>query len=161
MPLSISAVIPAFNREAFLGDALESARRQTRAVDEIIVVDDASTDGTARVASSFSGVQVVRLSENRGAAGARNAGLGAARGDVIAWLDSDDIWLDDHTATLVSLLEQHPGAVVAFSGAEFFGQREGRWPLPSFPDEEPFDAPGVAFKQTGSPTVSSFPVGVG
>jgi glycosyltransferase involved in cell wall biosynthesis len=155
MPLSISAVIPAFNREAFLGDALESARRQTRAVDEIIVVDDASTDGTARVASSISGVQVVRLSENRGAAGARNAGLGAARGDVIAWLDSDDIWLDDHTATLVSLLEQHPGAVVAFSGAEFFGQREGRWPLPSFPDEEPFDALGVSFRQTVAPTFSA------
>jgi glycosyltransferase involved in cell wall biosynthesis len=152
MPLTISAIVPAFNREAFLGEALESACRQTLAVDEIIVVDDASNDATPRIASSFSAVQVVRLPENRGAAGARNAGLAVARGDVIAWLDSDDIWLEDHTATLVPLLEQHPGAVAAFSGAEFFGQRQGRWPLPSFPDEEPFDALEVSFRQTVAPT---------
>ncbi len=144
----ISAVIPAFNREAFVGDAIESVLRQDRPVDEIIVVDDASTDGTAEVAASFPLVQVIRLPGTRGTSGARNAAVAAARGDMLAWLDSDDVWLPDHTATVVSLLERHPTALVAFTGAEYFGQREGFWPRPDVPQEEPFDALPVAFRQT-------------
>jgi glycosyltransferase involved in cell wall biosynthesis len=148
MRLSVSAVIPAYNRERFIGDAIDSVLRQERPVDEVIVVDDGSTDGTADIAASFAGVQVVRLPETRGTSGARNAAVAAARGNLLAWLDSDDVWLPDHTATVVSLMERHPSAVVGFTNAEYFGDREGVWPLPDVPEDEPFDALDAAFKRT-------------
>ena len=109
--LSVSAVIPAHNRERYIGDALESVLRQDRPVDEIIVVDDGSTDDTARITASFSNVQLVRLA-NRAALQERGTlAFAAARGDVLAWLDSDDVWFHDHTRTTVALLERHPTAV--------------------------------------------------
>jgi GT2 family glycosyltransferase len=147
MPLSISALIPAFNRERFVGEAIESVRNQERRVDEIIVVDDGSTDGTARVAASFADVQLIRLPQTRGTSGARNAAIAAARGDVLAWLDSDDIWLPDHTATGVDLLERHPTAVVSFTGSQCFGQRHDFWPMPDVPEATPFDAVLSSFKR--------------
>jgi GT2 family glycosyltransferase len=148
MRLSVSAVIPAFNRERFVGEAIESVLRQARPVDEIIVVDDGSTDGTAQVAASFPGVKLVRLPTTLGTAGARNAAVRAATGDLLAWLDSDDVWLPEHTATVVSLLERHPTCVVAFTSAEYFGKREGLWQLPGVTEDEPFDALAVSFKRT-------------
>ncbi len=148
MSLSVSAVIPAFNRERFIGEAIESVLRQQRPVDEIVVVDDGSSDDTARVALSFAGVRVIRLPTSRGTAGARNAAIAAARGRYLAWLDSDDLWLSDHTATVLSLLERHPACVVAFASAEYFEGRSGRWPAPDVRADEPFDALHVAFKRT-------------
>jgi GT2 family glycosyltransferase len=146
--LSVSALIPARNRERYIGDAVETVLRQDRPVDEIIVVDDGSTDDTAKIAASFSKVTLVRLAESRGTSGARNAAIAAARSDVLAWLDSDDLWLPDHTATAVALLEHHPAAVAAFTNAEYFGDREGPWPRPDVPEHEPFDALRAAFSRT-------------
>lgn len=95
---SISVVIPARNAAATIKRALASVVSQTQAVDEIIVVDDACGDATAVVALSFAGVRLVRLSERRGAAGARNAGIAAAKGDWIAFLDADDLWRPEKIA---------------------------------------------------------------
>lgn len=146
--LSITAIIPAHNRARYVGDAVESVLRQERPVDEIIVVDDGSSDGTGAAASAFPQVRLISLPQSKGTSGARNAGLSAASGDVIGWLDSDDVWLPDHTSTAVALLERYPATIVSFTSAEFFGDRRGLWPRPDVPEDEPFDALSVAFSRT-------------
>jgi glycosyltransferase involved in cell wall biosynthesis len=88
---SVSVVIPAHNAEKYLGAAIESVRAQTLAPHEIIVVDDGSTDGTARIAQSFADVKTI-FQENSGAAAARNNGAQNARGEFLAFLDADDLW---------------------------------------------------------------------
>ena len=87
----ISVVIPCYNREPFLAETIESVLKQTRPVGEIIVVDDGSTDRSAEVARSY-GARVISMNRNRGHAAACNAGVDAARGDLLAWLDADDYW---------------------------------------------------------------------
>lgn len=93
LPL-VSVIVPAYNAEGTLATALKSLQAQTWAQIEIIVVDDASTDGTVEVAQRFAAtdrrVRVVTLDENRGAYAARNVGLAAARGDFITVHDADD-----------------------------------------------------------------------
>ena len=124
--ISISVVIPAFNRAGIIKEALSSVRAQTRSPLETIVVDDASGDGTADVAER-EGARVIRLHQNRGAAGARNEGIRAARGDAIALLDSDDFWEPHHLATVASLLEHNPEAAAAGTAVRLFGTRAGVW----------------------------------
>jgi glycosyltransferase involved in cell wall biosynthesis len=86
----LSVIIPVFNGEAYLADAVASVRSQGDSDLEIIVVDDGSTDGTARIAR---GLDVRRIfQDNQGAAAARNRGLEAARADIVAFLDADDLW---------------------------------------------------------------------
>jgi glycosyltransferase involved in cell wall biosynthesis len=89
----VSVIIPAHNAEAFIGDTIESVLAQTRLPAEIIVVDDGSTDGTAATIQRFgSRIRLLRQ-ENRGVTNARNAGAAAARGEWLAFLDADDLWL--------------------------------------------------------------------
>ncbi|MGE3508295.1 MAG: glycosyltransferase family 2 protein [Vicinamibacterales bacterium] len=103
-----TAIVPAFNCAAYVGAAIQSILEQTRHVDEIIVVDDGSTDDTSTVAQSFGErVTYVRTS-NQGAAGARNAGLDRARGDFIAFLDADDAWYPEKIAHQLDALTRHP-----------------------------------------------------
>lgn len=91
---STSVVIPARNRAAFIGRALASVLTQTVAVSEIIVVDDASDDGTSEAAlRSCPACRVIRLAQQAGAQAARAAGIRAATGEWVAFLDSDDWWL--------------------------------------------------------------------
>jgi glycosyltransferase involved in cell wall biosynthesis len=93
----VSIVIPVHNRETLIERALLSAASQTFRDFEIIVVDDGSTDGTTERVSScnIAGLTLVRHTENRGAAAARNTGIRASHGDFIAMLDSDDTWEAD------------------------------------------------------------------
>lgn len=97
---SISVVIPSFNRLTFLAKALKSVFAQSSKVDEVIVVDDGSTDGTAeRIKALFP--QVILLSQpNRGVSAARNLGIKTARSRWIALLDSDDQWLPDKISAI-------------------------------------------------------------
>jgi glycosyltransferase involved in cell wall biosynthesis len=111
---SISVIIPAYNREAYISDAIESILRQTLPPAEIIVVDDGSTDRTAAIALSY-GEKVRCISqENQGCGAARNTGLKEARGDLIAFLDSDDIWLDRKLELQSAYLAAHPEIDMAF-----------------------------------------------
>jgi GT2 family glycosyltransferase len=123
----LSVVIPCYNAAPFLDEAISSVFAQTRSPSEVIVVDDGSTDGTTEIADRR-GVRVIRLERNVGAAAARNAGLRAARGDLVAWLDADDIWKPEHLAIVVPLLERFPEAVLAFSLVETFGCETSVWP---------------------------------
>lgn len=124
--VSVSVVIPSYNRAALIGEAIASVQAQTRAPHEIIVVDDASTDDSANVAER-AGARVIRLAENRGNSAARNAGTRAASGDVVAWLDSDDYWEPQHLATVAGLLDAHEDAAVANAAVRLVGTRAGTW----------------------------------
>jgi glycosyltransferase involved in cell wall biosynthesis len=110
--LEISVVMPTYNRAPFIGEALESVAKQTRLPLEVLVVDDRSTDDTrARVeASSLSSrIRYHLQPENRGASVARNTAVEMARGDVIVFLDSDDLLEPDHHATVLDVLGRSPG----------------------------------------------------
>ncbi|BAQ15731.1 glycosyltransferase family 2 protein [Methyloceanibacter caenitepidi] len=101
----VSAIIPAYNRSHCIGRALESVLAQTLPPEEIIVVDDASTDDLAAVLAPFGDkVRCVRHETNQGAAAARNTGLEAAGGDWVAFLDSDDVWLEDKQAQQLAFM---------------------------------------------------------
>jgi GT2 family glycosyltransferase len=91
----VSVIIPTFNRAHCVGRAIESALRQTHAHTEVLVLDDGSTDGTGEGIAAFYGSEPrVRYfyHENRGVTATRNRGIGLARGDFVALLDSDDAW---------------------------------------------------------------------
>lgn len=120
---SVSVVIPCFNGEPYLGEALASARAQTLPVAEILVIDDGSTDGSAALAASFGApVQVVRQ-RNQGESVARNRGFDLARGDWIALLDADDVWHPDKLAASAALIE--PGVVCVHTAYFKFGAAAG------------------------------------
>jgi GT2 family glycosyltransferase len=99
---TVSVVIPTYNRCDLVVRALASVAGQSRPVDQVIVVDDGSTDGTAeKIEAEFQGIEV-HTQENRGVSSARNRGIRAARGEWIAFLDSDDEW---HPAKLERQLD--------------------------------------------------------
>ena len=112
---SISVVIITRNRAAWLGEALESLTQQSRPPDEVVVVDNASTDKTAEVVASFTPRLNVKytLESKRGIPFARNAGIGRASGDIIAFLDDDCIAHADWLRSLEKpfLRDPHIGAV--------------------------------------------------
>ena len=92
--MKVSALIPTYNRRTQVLRAIDSVFAQTMPVDEIIVVDDGSTDGSAEAIRSQYGSRVKLLQQkNAGVSAARNLGIGEARGEWIAFLDSDDVWM--------------------------------------------------------------------
>jgi glycosyltransferase involved in cell wall biosynthesis len=89
----VSVVIPAYNVSRFIGAAVASVLNQTYKDVEIVVVDDRSTDGTLAELEKFRDrVKIVRHETNQGAAAARNTGVEASRGEIVAFLDGDDLW---------------------------------------------------------------------
>lgn len=109
----VSAVITAHNNEAFIAEAIKSILDQSRAVDEIVLVDDGSTDSTRRIAAAFAeqGIKFIQQ-HNQGAGAARNKGIRETSGEFIAFLDADDIWLEDKTRLQVQYLMEHPDAAL-------------------------------------------------
>lgn len=104
----VTAAITTYNRAAFLPRTLESVFAQSRPADEVLVVDDGSTDDTAAVLADYGGrIRVVRQ-ENGGRSAARNTAVLEARGDLISFLDSDDRWLPDKLARQAPVFEQQP-----------------------------------------------------
>lgn len=132
----VSVVVPVFNRETVVGEAVASLRRQTIQDIEIIVVDDGSSDASAEAAEGAGGkrVRVIRHSTNRGIPAARNTGLEAARGEYVAWLDSDDLARPERLERQASFLARHPdvalvGASAGRLGADGHPKRRRRVPL--------------------------------
>ncbi len=125
---SISVIIPAYNAEKYIGEAIESALNQTRPAKEIVVVDDASTDRTVEIARSFGDRVKVLVNEvNSGPGHSRNAGVAASTGDYLAFLDADDKWLPAHLEDLAGLLDKWPEADFACCGLRQFGSQEAAW----------------------------------
>jgi glycosyltransferase involved in cell wall biosynthesis len=102
----VSAIIPTYNREHIIGEAVESALGQTYSNVEVIVVDDGSKDDTLERLKQFGDrIRVIRQA-NAGPAAARNRGIEESRGELIAFLDSDDLWLPEKIERQVTLLER-------------------------------------------------------
>jgi glycosyltransferase involved in cell wall biosynthesis len=108
----ISVIVPTYNRCWILKEALDSVLSQEYTDYEVIVVDDGSNDATAALLSSY-GAQITTFSQqNRGVSAARNAGISMAKGNYIAFLDSDDMWLPQKLSCQVDFFQSHPGAVI-------------------------------------------------
>jgi len=122
---TISVIIPVYNGERFLGEAIRSVLAQTIPPDEIIIVDDGSTDGSAAIVAGLActSSRPIRYlyQENQGPAAARNCALTVATGAMVAFMDADDLWLPDKTRQQVAVLAAHPTAGVAWGDAITFG----------------------------------------
>src|SRR4030042_2354962 len=104
----ISVVIPVWNGERFLAEAVEVVLNQTYPPHEVIVVDDGSTDGSAEVAKSFGALVRYHIQGKKGAATARNHGVELSQGNFIAFLDADDFWVKDKLARQMKIFLDHP-----------------------------------------------------
>jgi glycosyltransferase involved in cell wall biosynthesis len=128
-PPVISVVIPVSDKAPHIGAALESVLAQDYAPHEILVIDDASRDGSRTVVEGYPDPRIRLLSRTeRGPGGyaARNLGIGEARGDWIAFLDADDLWYPQHLRVLSGLIATAaPDVVCVFSGWERLW-RDGR-----------------------------------
>lgn len=125
----ISVIIPTYNRALHLVRAIESVLAQRRPCDELIVVDDGSTDETPVLVERLAAGSVVPIhllrQENRGASAARNLGIRRARGELIAFLDSDDWWLPNKLALQAAAMTAQPEVLISHTRERWFrrGQR--------------------------------------
>jgi glycosyltransferase involved in cell wall biosynthesis len=152
----VSVVVPVFAGERFVAEALDSVCAQTYPRVETIVVDDGSPDRSVEIASARAGVRVLR-EPHRGVAAARNAGISAARGELIAFLDQDDLWQPSKLALQVALLSGRPELDIALSRVEMVllaGTPRPPW-LTWLTDQQPGYLPSTwlvrstAFEQVG------------
>jgi glycosyltransferase involved in cell wall biosynthesis len=126
--LTCSVVVAAYNVERYVGPAVESALSQTYPEVEVIVVNDGSSDGTARALEPFRGRITYVEQPNKGLAAARNRGLREATGEYVALLDGDDLWFPNRVERVIGFLEDHPDVGFATTDAFFLldGSSEGR-----------------------------------
>jgi glycosyltransferase involved in cell wall biosynthesis len=111
---SLSVVIPAYNVERYIGEALESVLSQVPAGAEVLVLDDESTDTTAAVAERFAPRVRVLREPHRGIAGTFNRGMREARGEIIASIDADDRWLPQKLERQLAVMAADPAVDVVF-----------------------------------------------
>jgi GT2 family glycosyltransferase len=115
----VSIVVPCYNAERYVGEALDSALAQTHAPVEVIAVDAASTDGTRAVLRRYADrVRIIKVEAGRGPGGARNAGLCVAKGEFVQFLDADDLLEPEKVETALRLF--HDGVDVVFCRNEYF-----------------------------------------
>lgn len=124
---SISVVLPVHNRETLVGRAIDSVLAQTFQDFELIIVDDASTDGTPRALERYQDdprVRLFRNEQNLGAGGTRNRGISEAKGEYIAFQDSDDRWLPEKLARQFETLTANGDADACYCGAFYFAKEQ-------------------------------------
>ena len=145
-PLTVSVVIPTYNRAHLVGRAIQSVLNQTYQDFEIIVVDDASTDNTEEVVKSFNDprIRYVRHDQNRGGSAARNTGIKTALGEYIAFQDSDDEWLPEKLEKQMRVFENVPAEVgVVYTDMWRISKGEKRyWHSPKIMPED-----GIVYQQ--------------
>lgn len=126
----ISVVIPAYNAEKTIEKTIQSAITQTYSDIEVIIVDDYSQDGTVKIATAYAKkdnrIKIFQNQANRGVAFARNRGVGEAKGDWIAFLDSDDQWDSSKLEKQSDILKKNPSCLLCFTGAAFENDEETR-----------------------------------
>ncbi|MEJ5313048.1 MULTISPECIES: glycosyltransferase [Anaerolinea] len=115
----VSIIIPTYNNAQFLPSTLESVFQQTYQDYEIIVIDDGSTDNTREVLTPYQSKIRYLFQENQERSAARNYGLTVAQGELIAFLDSDDLWLPQKLERQVKVMDEYPEVVLVFSQAYF------------------------------------------
>jgi len=114
--VKLSVIIPTYNRAMFLKAAVDSVLCQTRTADEVIVVDDGSTDATPELLGDYGEKISVITTPNKGPGAARNRGIEAARGDWLAFLDSDDVWKPKKLEKQVRFIEKQPETKICQTG---------------------------------------------
>lgn len=128
----VSVIIPVHNRPRLVAEALDSAISQDYVPMEIVVVDDGSTDATTDTLRAYANHARVTRQDNRGAGAARNRGVEISRGEYLAFLDSDDLWLPEKTSLQAALLQHRPevdivyGHVLQFLDTDLDPSRRGR-----------------------------------
>lgn len=118
--MRVSVVIAAYNAEAYIAEAIESVLSQTSPPDEVVVIDDGSTDGTRGILDRFGKSIVTIIQTNSGQAVAVNKGLAMARGEFIGFLDADDLWTSRKLEMQLALLESDGGVEAAFGKVQQF-----------------------------------------
>jgi glycosyltransferase involved in cell wall biosynthesis len=117
---SVSVVVPARNAALYLPEALESIRAQTRPADQVIVVDDGSSDGTAEVVEAQPEPVMLIRRDHGGVGAAVNTGLAAVEGELISFLDADDLWTDSKLEVQCAALAAEPEIDMVFGRVEQF-----------------------------------------
>lgn len=124
--VKVSTIIPAYNAEGYIQEAIESVLSQTYKDIELIVVDDGSTDSTAEAVKNFSlKVEYMRHAKNMGPAAARNTGIRQAKGEYIAFLDADDVWMPTKIEEQIKLFESNKDLSLVYSNC-YAINRSGR-----------------------------------
>ena len=137
---TISIIMPCFNASQTIREAIQSVQRQAYADWELIVVDDGSTDESAKVVRGILDARIhLFVQDNAGAASARNRGLQEVKGRFIAFLDSDDTWDPAFLGKMLGALDPHEDAVLAYCGWQNVGVEGGRGKPFVPPDYEPLD----------------------
>lgn len=143
MPPRVSVIVSTYNRAGYLREALASVRAQTYTDWECIVADDGSTDGTEAQMRSLAAhdprLVYVRLPNGGRPGRTRNAGVASARGELLAFLDDDDLWLPRKLELQVEVLDQEPGVQLTFGLVERFGAETGSWPTRPVPARPTLD----------------------
>ena len=121
----VSVIVPVFNGEDFLAEALDSIFRQHGVDIEVIVVDDGSNDRSANIARASVKPVLYHFQENAGPSAARNAGLKRARGEFIAFLDADDQWPANKLQQALKVLQEEPAVQVVIGRSQFLKLRTG------------------------------------
>jgi len=111
----VSAIIPTYDRKAYVLEAVDSILEQTYGDYELIVVDDGSEDGTGEAPANYDETVRYAYQDNNGVSSARNHGLELARGEFIAFLDSDDLWLPEKLGVQVAFMDEHPEAQICYT----------------------------------------------
>lgn len=152
----VSAIIPAFNAEGYISEAIESVLSQTYPSLECIVVDDGSTDNTAREIGRFEQDVVLIQQANSGVSAARNAGARSAGGEFLAFLDADDRWLAGKIERQMACFERDPGLAFSYGGYEVVDDDlQALEVVPALPAAEALrnaialEPPGINLSQTG------------
>ena len=107
--MKVSVIIPLYNKEHFIADTMQSVLTQTFVDYELIIINDGSTDESAKVVATFSDNRIIYVEQNnKGVSIARNKGINMARGEYIAFLDADDQWHPDYLEKMINLTTQYP-----------------------------------------------------
>jgi glycosyltransferase involved in cell wall biosynthesis len=147
----VSVIIPTFNRAGVVNRAIDSVLGQTYRPVEVVVVDDGSTDGTPEVLKSYGDAIASVVQDNAGPAAARNRGIRESRGDLVAFLDSDDLWLAAKLERQVDLL-QRAGAKVPCCLCNTLMKR------PQSREESSFQIAGLRFAEPQGLWVNPAPI---
>jgi glycosyltransferase involved in cell wall biosynthesis len=117
---SVSCIVPVFNGERYLGEALDSIFAQNYEPLEVLVVNDGSTDGTAGVLAKYSKRLICLEQKNKGPAACRNFGVKASRGEFVAFLDQDDLWHCEKLSRQIARFEARPELELSIAHARMF-----------------------------------------
>jgi glycosyltransferase involved in cell wall biosynthesis len=123
--MRISVIIPTCNRANFLDECIRSILSQSTSPQEIIVIDDGSTDNTQEILDRFEPYLKIIRQENKGVSAARNQGILAAQNDWLAFLDSDDLWLPQKLERQCELLSRQKEYRICYTDEEW--RKDGRW----------------------------------